>query len=573
MRPLKMKSIVYTMLCNFYKEHLRLLVGLFLCVGMFACSEEEIAVPNNALTPVIATIPEILTGEYEGLLVQIEGVEFNETDGTLFEGSRLLVDCNGNSVQVFTALNKAFSSEALPMGNGAIVAKVARSEGLVQLVLRSTNDVAAMTGLNCGVFANCEEKTGEYTNLCYLRNEFEENNVSLIGSNVKVRAQVTSRAQNGNIDANAVIVEDAGAGLLIQFDAAHNFEAGDILEIDISSQTLIDPEGWLQISNVPLSNAAKLGSNTLNPTIISINQLNSGIFESRLVKIENVSFTGADGNARFSDNLNHNFSDGSNQGIVRVNTTANFRGEIIPADDKNLIGNVGMFADGIQLIPGQATDVGLDGLPNEAQTCTDGTMLGVRDLYGGSPLNLNCVSGISITGIVSSDAGEFNISNQNIFIQDNSAGISVRFTAPHTFNLGDELTINLVGATLTEFQGLLQIENVAPTSANLISSNNTLTPKIITVSQLNAGGFEGQLVQINNVSFANAGQPLYDGTGSGTGRSFSDASGSAILFTNDDPAWAGSTILPAGSGNILVGNASEFDGEIRILIREPSDIQ
>ncbi|MDX2304950.1 MAG: DUF5689 domain-containing protein [Microscillaceae bacterium] len=545
-----------------------------LALGFFlnGCIEEEISIPVDALNPIPATIPEILTGKYEGLLVRIQEVQFSQAEGNIFSGTKELTDCQGNMIQVFTASNKVFSNQALPTGNGPIIAKVAREGTSVRLVLRSLDDVAGMVGLGCGQFANCIEKIGLYTNVCYLRNQFEEGITNIPSNDVRIRVTVTSDNQGGNLEPQSILAEDVSAGIWLRFDNTHNFRPGDVLDIDLSGLVLSKPEGWLGIQNIPLSKATKLGTNTLNPISISINQLNAGIFESRLVKIENIQFSEANGSTVFGTNQTRNFSNGANTAGIKINPGASFADRIIPSGSITLIGNVGVFSDINLLLPRKASDVGLANEPTEAQTCINGNILDVRSLYTGTTLHLNCSEGIRITGIVTSRADELNIPNQNIFLQDASAGISVRFTAPHTFKPGDEININLAGSILTDFNGLLQIEQIPLDQVSLNSSSNAISPTTITVAELNSGNFEGQLVRIQGLSFAQAGQALYNGIGSGTARTFSDATGSAVLFTYDDPLWAGTTLLPAGSGNALIGNASVFEGQIRILIRDPADI-
>ena len=71
-----------------------------------------------------------------------------------------------------------------------------------------------------------------------------------------------------------------------------------------------------------------------------------------------------------------------------------------------------------------------------------------------------------------------NIVAQNIYIQDNSSAIAVRFTATQPYNLGDEIEINVKGMELSEFNGLLQINNVP--LANFSGTAFNVTPVSVT---------------------------------------------------------------------------------------------
>ena len=90
------------------------------------------------------------------LTVMIDSVFFVDPEGTLFNGSgsnaggtRILKDCDGNSLDVFTSTDREFAYQEIPTGMGRIYGIISEYEGNRQLLLRSINDVAEMTLEKC----------------------------------------------------------------------------------------------------------------------------------------------------------------------------------------------------------------------------------------------------------------------------------------------------------------------------------------------------------------------------------------------------------------------------------------
>jgi hypothetical protein len=178
----------------------------------------------------------------------------------------------------------------------------------------------------------------------------------------------------------------------------------------------------------------------------------------------------------------------------------------------------------------------------------------LRGLYAGSG-NQNIVTSAKIQGIVTSSNPQVN--TNNIFIQDASGGIAIRFSAANnnTVKRGDEVTIQLFGGQYTTFNGLLQVQNVPNARAILIDENNTLpTPEVVTLAEFNQGLYEGMLVQVNNVGFVDANGTL---TLSGS-RTISDGSSTSTVRTESGAPFS-NQIMPYGVGTI-VGIASDFNG-------------
>ena len=98
------------------------------------------------ITPYEATIPQLSLSEDQSRLVKLND-EFSEMGMTyadavnLSTGSRLLSDCNGNTVSVRTSGYANFADDTLPSENGSIVGIFTIYNSEKQFVIRDINEV------------------------------------------------------------------------------------------------------------------------------------------------------------------------------------------------------------------------------------------------------------------------------------------------------------------------------------------------------------------------------------------------------------------------------------------------
>ena len=99
------------------------------------------------ITPYVATIAQLSLSEDQSRLVKLNNVEFSEMGMTyadavnLNTGSRLLSDCNGNTISVRTSGYANFADDTLPSGNGSIVGIFTIYNSEKQFVIRDINEV------------------------------------------------------------------------------------------------------------------------------------------------------------------------------------------------------------------------------------------------------------------------------------------------------------------------------------------------------------------------------------------------------------------------------------------------
>jgi DNA/RNA endonuclease YhcR with UshA esterase domain len=306
------------------------------------------------------------------------------------------------------------------------------------------------------------------------------------------------------------------------------------------------------------------------PKLVTIGQLNPSMV-STLITLENVEFvkgdtaqTWADAFTQFSLNRTLKNCSGTEL-LVRSSGFADFAIEKTPTGKGSITGVLGIFGSDYQLFIRDVNDVSMDGLRcgqgGGVETLVD--ISTIRGIFNGNTTSVP--SGNKIRGMVISDRVGNNINSRNLYLQDGTAGIVVRFDVAHSFNLGDEVEISVSEVELSEFNKLLQVNNVPLTNAVLKSTGNTITPRIATIAEINTNfnAWESTLVRISNVTITGG------ATLSGN-RTLNDGTGTIAMFTNASATFSS---LPTPANSVtLTGIVSDFNAK-QVLMRNATDIQ
>ena len=181
---------------------------------------------------------------------------------------------------------------------------------------------------------------------------------------------------------------------------------------------------------------------------------------------------------------------------------------------------------------------------------------------------------LQLKGVVISDrVGANRPSQKDGFIQDSDGnGLAFRVAqSKHTYDVGDELSINLEGATLLNYLGVLQINF----STKVVTTENTdvvVTPKELTIEETLNGAYDGTLVMIKDVQFETFKGLNYYETGIATNRILENCSGATIIVKTTKYANFKDEPLPAGKGNVT-GIMSLNNGDWQLLIRNLNDVK
>lgn len=261
--------------------------------------------------------------------------------------NRTLTDCQGNTVIVRNSGFADFADQLLPEGNGSLIAVYSTFRGDAQLFLRTADDASGLNGDRCFPCANADTTLS----IIDVRDAYTSNPGPAPSG--KIRGIVTSDRANGNIDVRNLFVQDATAGIVVRFQNEHNFNLGDEIEVDISGLELSDFNGLVQINGTPNGNATTVGSGSITPQTLTINDLLTDFedYEASLVRIENATISGG---ATYGGSLTVTDATGSIDMFTRNQAT--FSGDFVPGGEVTITAIVSQFNDP-QLIIRNTNDI------------------------------------------------------------------------------------------------------------------------------------------------------------------------------------------------------------------------
>jgi hypothetical protein len=171
-----------------------------------------------------------------------------------------------------------------------------------------------------------------------------------------VCAVVSMDDKSGNIYKSAY-VQDISKGINLHLMSSGGLYEGDSIRIKLQNLVLSEYAGMLQIDSVLVDkNIVKLATlKNLKPQTVTIDQILTGQYIAKLVKIENVQFVEADLGTQYADavnliTLNKTLEDEQGRNIiVRTSGYASFAKMDIPSGRGDIIAVVGKFNDDWQL--------------------------------------------------------------------------------------------------------------------------------------------------------------------------------------------------------------------------------
>jgi hypothetical protein len=494
-------------------------------------------------------------------LVQLQDVEFASfelglTYADAFGRStlnRTLQDCDGNEIVVRTSGFADFAIDTLPDGNGTLTAIFNVFGDTKQLFIRAADLDVDMAGTRCNAGTGEEE----LMTIRELRDVFADGGTEG-PEDRKIRGVVISDNQNGNFDGRVAVVQDGTAGITIFFQGDHGFSLGEEIEVVVSGQELSLYNDLLQLDfiNNDLATSNGMGD-PVEPRVTTIGEVldNAEAWESTLVQINGASISGS---ATFAGATTVN--DGSGSMTMFTRNSATFASSALPAEPVDMTAIVSQFTDH-QLVIRNLEDVG-----GETGTGGDPEQISLAELRtlfesGASAVPANRF----INAVVISDVDANNTDFRNMVIQDETGGIVVRFADPHSFALGEEVEVSVGGDELSEFNGLLQINDVDNADATSMGNGTLPEPRDATIQEIldNAEAWESTLVKVSDVSYTEG------GTFSGA-KTLDDGTATIATFTRSQATFSGSAV-PNGAFT-LTAMVSEFNSP-QLTLRNLNDIQ
>lgn len=301
------------------------------------------------------------------------------------------------------------------------------------------------------------------------------------------------------------------------------------------------------------------------PTTLTIGELTDNHINT-LVKIEGLQseekgLTYANPDDTFSVNRNFVSCETFESIIMRTSGFSTFKSYPIPDKKGSVTAILGKFSSDYQLYIRDTNDVNFTEEYGCNNNPTDASLAEVKALYTGSETTVT--QNLKLKLVITSDLSTDNISNQNAFAQDATAGIALRFSDAYDLKLGDEIEIAVGGAKLSEYNGLLQL-NVSPSNILSTTAGTLPTPEVITIAQALTGDYQGKLVQIEGVQFKDT-----TGTYGGSNTFTSDCTDELTTYVRSQATFANNSV--SDKKGTLTGVMSDFNGA-QIYLRNEADV-
>lgn len=311
----------------------------------------------------------------------------------------------------------------------------------------------------------------------------------------------------------------------------------------------------------------------VTPRKVAVTDLSSKHY-STLIELEGMQFETATASTTYADptpadpqSVNHNVANCQGQKLVLRNSGfASFAGQTVPSGNGKLVAVYSYYRSAAQLFIRDTDDLTFTGERCSGTGGGGGTtgdqvrIEALRSQFFGTavPLTKGWVKGIVI-----SDAVNKNINVQNMVVQDGDFGIVLRFKSAISVPLGTEVKVGLTGGSLSEFNGLLQVQNLENTNVEALATGKTVNPKVLTVAQIDLAKHESTLIKIENAT-------LTGGSKFSDNIKVKDASGEVSMFTLNAATFSGNA-LPTGTVSVTA-IASEFTSGKQLNVRSASDI-
>jgi hypothetical protein len=419
-----------------------------------------------------------------------------------------------------------------------------------------------------------------------------------ITDNIIVEGVVSCDDRSGNYY-QQLAIQDGSGGILLRLAGSNHYTSypvGRKLYVKCKGLFLGQYNGTLQLGGGLDSNYLSLGGVTLiaqnlqadhvyrgalnqpiEPVVVNVSQLTTTLqdrYVSTLIKLVGHEFNAADTSKAYADadQSGNRIVQGcanpsGNRITLRTSNYSKFATLNVPNGNGDIVGIYSYFGSTKQLTIRDENDVQFNGARCGTGPTTLMNTSELRALYTGAIAY--GPNGKRITGVVISDRSTNNLNTRNIYLQQGNglSGVVVRFDANHSFNLGDSIDVNVTGMEISEFNGLLQLNNVPLSYAAVRATGKSITPRQATIADIiaNFENWESTLVRIININSLTGGT---SGRWSGS-VNLTDATGTMVAFTTASASFANSTY--PNSASSLIGYLTPFAATLQIGIRNPAN--
>jgi len=183
-------------------------------------------------------------------------------------------------------------------------------------------------------------------------------------------------------------------------------------------------------------------------------------------------------------------------------------------------------------------------------------------------------TGQQLFATVTMDERNGNIYRQ-AYIQDNTGAINLRMALTANLKVGDSIRVSLDGSSISYFNNMLQLDSVnGPRQIVKQAEGKFLEPAVVTIDDIKSGGYQAQLVKLENVQFL---ESELDSTWADAinlrsiNRTLQDCDNNTIIVRTSGYADFANEKLPSGNGD-FIGIVGQFGQVWQLYVRDPNEL-
>jgi len=441
---------------------------------------------------------------------------------------------------------------------------------------------------------------GTYITIAALKAGYIANSFTPVTKDYYIKGVVIADDKSGNFY-KEMVIQDSTGGISVLMDISNYYTDFPIgRRVFIKCQGLymnayngliqlgssIDNSlGYPSLARIPSSLVSKYvlkGTyyHTVVPDTLTLNSLVTATLtypQNTLVTITDAQFIQGDLTRTWADaaglnDLSTNIEDCAHNALeIRTSGYSDFAGQVVPSKHGTITGVIQIYSGSLQLKVRDLNDVSM-----VSPRCGEITNTCLyNDTAGYMPIdsirlwntfgNSTCPTNRFIKGIVISDIASDNFDNRNMFIQDSTGAIVVRYPGDHSIPLGSLVEVYVSNQPFSVYHGLLEI--LVPSTLNCkIKGSCVEVPLIATIAQINANpdAYESKLIRIDNVVFSGIGTSYVDAT------IISDLTASMKIRTSSYSDFSYES-YPAGTVGYITGVLSYYDAP-EFYLRNLTDV-
>ena len=441
-----------------------------------------------------------------------------------------------------------------------------------------------------------ELPVGVVYTIAELRQMYADSGAFLFDFDASVYGTVISDEGSGNFYREAYM-EDETDAVNLRLDNPGGLRLGDSIRIYLKGVLLNEYNNLFQLDQVNNDSNIVILANQqyIEPEVVTIEQLNTGAYQSRLIQLNDVQFSNLDLGLTWApkdDYGNRTLVDcDENSVLVRTSNYANFAPLTIPDGKGSIIAIAGIYGTTVQLYLRTITEVDMNGSRCDGSgggsLKPNTTITDLKAMYSGDRVQIMDTVVIEGTVTATDESGNF---YKTLVIQDDFGGIELKindYDLYSTFPVGQKIYVNCQMLYLDSYADVIQLGSVYEEDGEekfggiqsedlgyhveKVSGGIPVQPTVISINEMSREKI-GMLVQLNGVEFASSelGMTYAESSSSGN-RTLVDCDLNSTIVRTSNYADFATETLAEGNGQ-FVGILSAYYDSYQLYIRSLSDL-